>query len=557
MSRSFFSCCCGKGFLPSDAAGCSLRRVVRFAIGVFWLLICPAVMGQSVRYQGQPGQSFAYRVQITAEEAERIRTWQGVLSYEVRSVAEDRLTITCRGNLAETVKVRRGPAGAPIVLPLPPAIRFPIPRFGTGDPEEPMVVIRTNGEIVESRRLENLPYLLGYRETLVFEPLGDEDGEWSKEKEIDVVVLERLGPVFAPAPMGLGEQVKKRLRAHELARYRIAGKTAEGVLIERKYTLRTDQEVAGRPCFEATGSGQIVFDLQLGRVRQLKWEHWITENEELRSLRSRVEVSAQLLCPEELAELEKRRKEGLEQAKARLAQQEKVHPLEPGEKEVLIEELKSRDFFRKLRAAERLARAERQEPAEPVCEALLPLLESEQPNLRLMAARALVIWATPIAKAKLLETLRDRNPLLAGQAMLAIVPFASPEAAEIIADRINELPQAREALKQIGPPAEEAVLRELCRMPPGLRVSLLDLLGAIGTEKSLEVLDGLLKQEPIDRPKIEEAIRAIQERLQATPGMPVNSSRREMDNDGESRATRSAGKSHRVAHRGSLREAGN
>ena len=528
MSRSFFSYCWGKGFLPSDAAGCSFGRVLRFAIGVFWLLICPAVRGESLRYQGQPGQSFAYRVQITAEEAERIRNWEGVLSYEVRSVAEDRLTITCRGNLAETVKVRRGPAGAPIVLPLPPAIRFPIPRFGTGEPEEPMVVIRTNGEIVESRHLENLPYLLGYRETLVFEPLGDEDGQWSKKKEIDVVVLDRLGPVFAPAPMGLGEQVKKRLRAHELARYRIAGKTDQGVLIERQYTLRTDQEVAGRPCFEVTGSGQIVFDRQLGRVRELKWEHWITENEELRSLRSRVEVSAQLLSSEEFAELEKRRKAALEEAKARLAQQQKAQPLGPGEKEVLIEELKSGDFFRQFRAAERLARAERQEPAEPVCEALLPLLESERGTLRLAAARALVVWATPTAKAKLLEALQDRrNPLVAGQAMLAIVPFASPEAAEIIAGRINELPQAREALKQIGPPAEEAVLRQLYRVPVGMRTSLLDVLGAIGTEKSLEVLSGLLKQEPIDRPKIEEAIRAIRQRQQETPGMPTNSSRPE------------------------------
>lgn len=528
MSRSFFSYCWGKGFLPSGAAGCSLRRVLHFAIGVFWLLICPAVRGESLCYQGQPGQSFAYRVQITAEEAERIRNWEGVLSYEVRSVAEDRLTITCRGNLAETVKVRHGPAGAPIVLPLPPAIRFPIPRFGTEESEEPMVVIRTNGEIVESRRLENLPYLLGYRETLVFEPLGDEDGQWSKKKEIDVVVLERLGPVFAPAPMGLGEQVKKRLRAHELARYRIAGKTEQGVLIERQYTLRTDQEVAGRPCFEVTGSGQIVFDRQLGRVRELKWEHWITENEELRSLRSRVEVSAQLLSSEEFAELEKRRKAALEEAKARLAQQQKAQPLGPGEKEVLIEELKSGDFFRQFRAAERLARAERQEPAEPVCEALLPLLESERGTLRLAAARALVVWATPTAKAKLLEALQDRrNPLVAGQAMLAIVPFASPEAAEIIAGRINELPQAREALKQIGPPAEEAVLRQLYRVPVGMRTSLLDVLGAIGTEKSLEVLSGLLKQEPIDRPKIEEAIRAIRQRQQETPGMPTNSSRPE------------------------------
>lgn len=511
---STHSSCGHQRVRSAGISGCkSTLILVWMGVGMLSLFACSAGRAESLCYRVRPGETFAYRVQITVEERDRIRTWDGVLSYEIRSVAEDRLTIACRGELAETVKVRRGPGGHPIVVPIPPRIRFPMPRISAHQPEEPLIVIRTNGEIVETRRLENLPYLLGYREALVFEPLGEIDGQWSKERQIDVVTVERLGPIFAPGFIGSGELETSRFRAKEEVRYRVVEKTEGSIVIERTYRLRTDQEVAGRARFEASGSGRLVFDPQLGRFRELNWEQTVAENEELRMVQAQAKISARLLSEDEFQELAKKEKAAAEEAKVRLAELQKPKPLGPGEKEVLIEELKSQEFFRQLRAAERLARAEREEPAEPVCQALLPLLEKRELGLVIAGARALEIWTAPSAEAKLRQLLGSENPLLAGHAMVALSWFPSPELAESIAPRMRQVPRAKEALKRLGPVAEEAVLREFYRQEAGLRTAALEVLAEVGGEKSLEVLRATLGTQPRDKAEIEKTIRAIEARL--------------------------------------------
>jgi hypothetical protein len=78
---------------------------------------------------------------------------------------------------------------------------------------------------------------------------------------------------------------------------------------------------------------------------------------------------------------------------------------------------------------------------------------------------------------------------------------------------MRQVPRAKEALKRLGPVAEEAVLREFYRQEAGLRTAALEVLAEVGGEKSLEVLRATLGTQPRDKAEIEKTIRAIEARL--------------------------------------------
>jgi hypothetical protein len=465
-----------------------------------------------LRYRAAAGEEWPYRLEIVVEGPSVTLSWEGVLLYKIEEVGQQKLRLVCQGELARTLTRQSVGAAPAVTIPVPPVPVIPPPPWAGRAREAATVIINHRGELVEGQELRPLPYLLGYRELLVFEPLPQEEtGQWTVENQVEVVVTEEWGPALGGGWLGRLQREATRLPAAEVARYHLAGANEGEVVIEKNYHLRTRQEVNSLPRFEMSGTGRLVFDSQAGRLRELNCQYHLTENKELQSTRYRIRLVGKLLSPEERAAEDQKREKARAEARARLQELEKPTALAPGERERLLEELASGDLFRRIKALQRLARCPREEPAEPICQAILPLLEENNPMVRMTAARALEVWATSSAVEPLLKLAKDPNPGLAGPALLALARFPSSEVIAATVARLDWVPQAAEALKRIGPPAEEAVLQGLSASQPALRARYVEVLGAIGGEKSLAVLEALLDQSPKDE-SLRAAVRAIRER---------------------------------------------
>lgn len=482
-----------------------------FAISIF-TAYAKHVDATPLRYKATVGDTWHYQVEIHVQKSDCVDIWEGILRYQVKAVREDELEFAASDDL---VRRRHHPDGQP-VLGLPPGPRgffLPAP-FATGRPTSAALILSPRGKLREGQSLVPLPYLLGYKQLLVFEPLPeDERSAWTIEETIHVVLSEDLGPIFGPIGIGQVNREVSRLPASERSKYRVESSSQEGIVIHKSVYLRTEQEVDGRPRFEASGRGTFVFDPQLGRIRRLSYEYTITENEKLRTLRAVATIQASLMSPEQVAEWQKKRAEAQAAARVKLAELHKPRPLQPGEADALMEDLRSGDPLRQQRALDRLAQAEREDPAEPICQAILPLLEHQDWPMRHRAGRALRVWATPDVEEKLLLiAASDNSPLVAGEVMLVLARLGSPSSIQFLVSRLGRHPQAAQALKQIGTSAEEALLEELSRSQPGLRLFLLDVLAEVGTEKSLAVLKQMAEGAP-DRLLFEKTISAIERRL--------------------------------------------
>ncbi len=493
-----------------------------WVVGVGILCISVSAEAAPLRYQATRGDTWHYYLELRVETGETVETWGGILIYTVKSATEDEVEFDFSDEL---IYKRQSSSGQPMIpIPFRPPMFLAPGAMLSGKKAEPRLTISAQGVMREGQSLTPLPYLLGYKELLVFERLPEEAvSEWTVEEQVHVVLKEDLGPVLAPLWMARAAREVTRLSATEKSCYKVTGSGDVGIHIEKNVQLKTDQQAADRPRFEVTGGGLFTFDPSLGRVRKLNFQYLITENEELKTSRARATMSVTSWTPQEVSQWRQKREADRAAAQAKIAELKKPRPLLPGEKEALLEELRTENFFRQQRALERFSQAEREEPAEAVCQAILPYLRHENQLLRQRAAQALRVWATPSAQESLLQAAADKNLLVAGEAMLALARVPSPAVIEFLAERLVWPRQASEALKLIGPQAEDIVLRQLFKMEPAARMCALDVLASIGTEKSLKIL----KEWPpnaADRQLIEKTILSIQTRLQGETSVPDSTS---------------------------------
>lgn len=149
-----------------------------------------------------------------------------------------------------------------------------------------------------------------------------------------------------------------------------------------------------------------------------------------------------------------------------------------------------------------------------VVKALEPLLNDNGPFTREWAIEALGVWGTKETTPLLLKAMQQKEGR--GAAMKALARLKDERAAEPIAERLDEFfdrHEAAEALKKMGPVAEDAVIKRLNHADNQVRMTACDILKAIGTAKSLPPLQGLIAEgDFILKHKAEEATKAIKAR---------------------------------------------
>jgi hypothetical protein len=165
-----------------------------------------------------------------------------------------------------------------------------------------------------------------------------------------------------------------------------------------------------------------------------------------------------------------------------------------------LADLKAADSDRIHRRLKLLAEAS---PAEPnpqiakILESFLVDANGVSTPIRTDAAWAMKVWSTPENVPALLTVLTtDKSSVIRVAAIEAIARHRPPSAIEPLAQQLSDASvraAADKALKAIGPAAEDAVLKRIEGEDAWTRVEVCDILGAIGTKKSIPALEKAAK----------------------------------------------------------------
>jgi predicted Zn finger-like uncharacterized protein len=155
--------------------------------------------------------------------------------------------------------------------------------------------------------------------------------------------------------------------------------------------------------------------------------------------------------------------------------------------------LKSPDPHKRREAVRKLKETLPDERRAEVVKALEPLLNDADFFTRRDVIAALGVWGTKDTVPILLKAMREKETR--GEAMKALGRLKDERAAEPLAERLEELfdrHDAEEALKSMGPIAEKAVLARLNHHDFQLRITVCEVLAAIGTKQSIAPLEKVI-----------------------------------------------------------------
>ncbi len=155
-------------------------------------------------------------------------------------------------------------------------------------------------------------------------------------------------------------------------------------------------------------------------------------------------------------------------------------------------ELKSSEVHKKKQAIDRLQRATPDGRVDQVVQAMIPLLDDDDQFLVNDAIKVLAVWRSPEAVPALIGRTRDNRHFVRSEAIKALGKYQDREAAEAVVSVWKEDGFAVEdALKEMGPIAEPAVIPMLRSPDPHLRRKACDVLKIIGGQETLLVMQSL------------------------------------------------------------------
>ena len=178
-----------------------------------------------------------------------------------------------------------------------------------------------------------------------------------------------------------------------------------------------------------------------------------------------------------------------------------------------LHHLKSADPNTRREAARKLKDTLPDERRAEVVKALEPLVNDADFFTRKFAVEALGVWGNKDAVPILLRAMQNKETR--GEAMKALGRLKDERAVEPIAARLEEffdLHAAEEALKQMGPMAEKAVLARLNHHQWHTRIAVCRILKAIGTKQSIPALENAAANDFHISLQAKEAIQAIKAR---------------------------------------------
>jgi HEAT repeats len=140
----------------------------------------------------------------------------------------------------------------------------------------------------------------------------------------------------------------------------------------------------------------------------------------------------------------------------------------------------------------RLMRTTPDERLAEVVQAVLPLLDDDDGWLVGDAIKVLVIWKSPDAVPALIKLTTDNRFTVRHEAIKALGKIKDPRGAEPVILRIQEDGfQAEDALKEMGPIAEQALIERLTNPDSGIRRRVCNILKVVGGKETLKAMQSL------------------------------------------------------------------
>ncbi|MDP7052042.1 MAG: HEAT repeat domain-containing protein [Verrucomicrobiota bacterium] len=311
---------------------------------------------------------------------------------------------------------------------------------------------------------------------LVLETLpGADVRKWQGRHEIKLVHEQRNKVSPGSRLVKLG---KTPLIADETSAYTLGDATGNLVQIQKEYRLATRVAAKGQPTMELVGKADLTFDTKVGLFQAMAFSGklTVTEQDETRTVPVTVDYE-RLTGAKRQAALRP----------PRPANRIEMRPLPAEELNKTLALLKQRLSFPRLKAADRLAKAEPANRKAEVNAALLSVLTDSDPYTRQAVCRALAVWGEADAVPELIKRLKDSHPTVRWAALEALGRLADPRAAVPVAGHLasgSEPAPAIATLQAIGPAAEPSVRPLLRAKEQYIRHAACRLLGVLGSGRS-------------------------------------------------------------------------
>ena len=463
-----------------------------------------------LRYGWKKGQTYLYRVKISAERGDYTADFAGEITYTPNEIRSDGIELAVTGSLTRSDKTDPDAQIIIIDSPSPRFMGHPHLSYRTITPKakNASLTVDVHGRVLQSEGNSQLPYLLGEQGALMIEPFSaTNESTWAVTSDMGITVVTIYYPYYRYGAAKMHEG----LAATEKTSYTMEGVNAKLITIAKHYELTTAEVVAGKPRVEARGDGKFTFDTELGVPSNLDFNMRITARERNKSEEIPVKLSYRLVDEVERAKIAKA---------AADAKREKERPLDAKDVENAIADLTSGDAARISRAAKLCAeKAPPQENSKATQALESAMLTGKDVLVRTDAAKALKNWSNAQSVPALLSALNDNWPPIRVAAIETLTKYKPPTAIAPIAGQLADL-QTRSAasafLKAMGPAAEDAVLLQLGSSDTWTRAAACEILAAIGTKQSIPALQkaGKDKEWMVNKPA-DKALTAVKLREQA------------------------------------------
>jgi hypothetical protein len=466
---------------------------------------------KKLHYDWRKGQTYVYRVRVIGERGNDTENRTGEVTYKVKSTQLGEIQLAMNSNMKYEA------AANPRRYVLLPGRHVGFLSNADGA-KEVTITIDPHGRLLESKGEAPLPYLLGDLSELIVEPLPQaEQASWTISGDPGVAVVSLQYPFWRFSRPGFREGVP----AAEKTVYTVLEGSDKLITIAKHYEMSSAATLAGKPRIEATGDGKLKFDTERGVFASLDFDIRVTVRDSNKTEETPLHITYRLLSEQDIAEAARDAQRAAEEAKK--AKLEKARPLTDKEIETALADLTSDDAERITNSAKLLAEKKPQNADPKIAKALESImLKSENVRHRTDAATALKNWSTPECVPGLIEALmKDQWPPVKSNAMEALCKYTPKEAIKPVALQLINL-QTRGAavkfLKAVGPDAEDAVLAHVGNKDPWVRAEVCELLGALGTKKSLPALEKAVADDNwMVNGNARKAVAAVKAREEITP----------------------------------------
>lgn len=439
-----------------------------------------AAAAKKLHYAWKKDRTFTYHVRLIGERGNDTENRSGNVTYRVKSTqfSETQLAMTSDLKYANILRSRR-------------YTLLPDGHVGfvsdVDKRRETRVRIDSHGRILESRGEAPLPYLLGDLAELIVEPLPQtEEVSWTIASDPGLAVVSAHYPYCRASRAVFREGIP----AVEKTVFTLRDVAGDLIVIAKHYEMTSAATLGGKPRIEAVGDGTLKFDTQRNVFASLDFDMRVTVRDSNKSEETPLHLSYRLLSEQDIAEAAADEKKEKEEADKAL--KERLRPLTDKEIETTLADLATGDSQRISGAIRLLTGKKPQQPNAKVATALESLmLHGENPGVRSEAARALNHWSTEQSIPSLLKALDDSWPPVQSNALEALSKYTPKEAIRPAARLLISMMTRRSAekfLKAVGPDAEEAVLAQINVPDHWVRASVCELLGSLGTKKSISAL---------------------------------------------------------------------